>query len=303
MKDIGDCEGDVTKIKGLIEPKREVQFRAVHELFTRDYFWRIWVVQEIACAWKAIVYCGPESMPWSSLLDVGNILGKVRESLRDTAYQDQPAAHFTFMSGGPVILKLTTSSISPFSDTAAPALLDLLCTHMSKGSTDPRDKVYGLVGISSDRGSFGRIDYERSPRATFIHAAHHIIVKTQKLNIICLQQNDDNQYHLPSWVPDWERRNLYPKHRVKSLHIRRPPFRASLAATAKAVFAEDGEVLIARGFLVDTITTVAQSLYLEGPKREVTPALMAFHTWWTVFVNNIGIESFDVFQRTFCGGA
>jgi hypothetical protein len=69
------------------------------------------------------------------------------------------------------------------------------------------------------------------------------------------------------------------------------------------IFAEDGEVLIARGFLVDTITTVAQSLYLWGPKREVTPALRAFHTWWTVFVSNIGNESFDVFQRTFCGGA
>jgi hypothetical protein len=166
-----------------------------------------------------MVYCGSESMPWSCLLDIGNILEKVRESLRDISYQDQPAAHFTFMSGGPVILKLT-SSIAPFSDTKAPALLDLLCMHMSKGSTDPRDKLYGLVGISSDRASFGRIDYERSPRAIFIHTARHIIVKTQKLNIICLQQNDDNQYHLPSWVPDWERRNLYPKHRVKPLHIR-----------------------------------------------------------------------------------
>jgi hypothetical protein len=302
-KDIADCEGDIAKIKGLIEPKREAQFRALNALLTRDYFWRIWVVQEIASARKAIVCCGSESMSWSSLLDIGNVLEKVRESLRDIVYEDQLAAHFTFMSGGPTILKLTTSSIAPFLDTKAPALSNLLSTHMSKGSTDPRDKVYGLVGISSDRPSFGRIDYERSPRARFIYTARHIIVKTQKLNIICLQQNDDNQYHLPSWVPDWERRNLYPKHRVKPLHIREPPFRASLAATAKAIFAEDGEVLIARDFLVDTITKVAQSLYLEGPKREVTPALKAFHQWWTVFANNIGIESFDVFQRKSCGGA
>jgi hypothetical protein len=102
-------------------------------------------VQEIACARKKVVYCGgSESMPWSSLLDIGNVLEKVRESLRDTVYEDQLAAHFTFMSDGPTILNSTTSSITPFSDAKAPALSDLLSTHISKGSTDPRDKVYRL---------------------------------------------------------------------------------------------------------------------------------------------------------------
>lgn len=75
--------------------------------------------------------------------------------------------------------------------------------------------------------------------------------------------------NLPSWVPDWERRNLFPRHRIKPLYIRQPPFMASVNEVARASFAEDGEVLMARGFLVDTIATRAQSFYVEGDKREV----------------------------------
>lgn len=68
-------------------------------------------------------------------------------------------------------------------------------------------------------------------------------------------------------------------------------------------FLEDGEVLVVSGVVVDTITTTAQPFYLDGPESEVTPTLIAFHNWFTVFVNNFGSDNLDVFARTFCGGA
>ncbi|CZR52633.1 uncharacterized protein PAC_02510 [Phialocephala subalpina] len=297
-----------------LEPKRltqfnESQFRALQNLFRRDYFWRIWIVQEIACAKRAIVYCGPESMPWSRLLFLSETLDKVLARARDEDYQDDSATVFLMMRGGPGILKATASSIVSFSEVQAQPLLDLLCSHMIKGSTDPRDKVYGLVGISADWSYFGKISYERSIRATFLHTAQYIISMTQKLNVICLKQNDDNSHNLPSWVADWERRNIFPKYGVKPLYIRQPPFAASRSVKASFSFTRDGEVLNARGFVVDTITTVAQNFHDIGPGTAVVGSirachsLRAFHNWWSVFIDKIGKENYEVFQRTFCGGA
>ncbi|CZR67879.1 uncharacterized protein PAC_17778 [Phialocephala subalpina] len=303
MNDIEDCHGDLAAIREFIHPIREKEFEALKAVFRREYFWRIWVVQEVACARNAVVYCGSMSMPWSSLLNVGNTLENIRTTLQMDNFLDRVTTQSMLMNGSPNILKTTNSSIMPFSETEAPPLLDLLRTHMSKGSTVPHDKVYGLVGISSDRVSFGKIDYERSPRATFIHTAHHIISTTHKLNAICIKQNGDNYFNLPSWVPDWERRSLYPRRRVKLLHIRQPPFTASQTKLARVSFTNDKEVMIADGFIIDTIIAAGQTFFVEGPKINIIPALKAFHNWFTLFVNHIGIEGLDIFPRTLCGGA
>jgi len=223
------CHGDIEAVKRLIEFSREKQFAALLALFRRDYFWRIWVVQEITCAKKAQIYCGSKEMPWQNFQNISRTMQKVHDKLRDTIYHNEPAALFSLMHGGPMNLKVARQNPEEeFNQRTAPPLLDLLMLHRSKMSTDPQDKVYGLMGIASDSSSFGPIDYERSPRTTFIHIARRIISNTKKLNIICLNQNDDNLYLLPSWVPDWERRKLYPTHRVVGLHIREPPFRARL---------------------------------------------------------------------------
>ncbi|KUJ11206.1 uncharacterized protein LY89DRAFT_595005 [Mollisia scopiformis] len=301
IEDFERCQGDVNATRDLINISRERQFAGLLSLFRRDYFWRIWVVQEITCAQKARVHCGSKTISWSNLHRIGNDMERLRETLRDTIYRNKPAALFSLMTGGPKSLKV--ASDETFVEEKAPPLFDLLQLHMSKLSTDPHDKVYGLMGIASDGSSFGPIDYARSPRATFVHTACCIIRNTKKLNAICLRQDDDNIYNLPSWVPDWERRNLHPSHRVVGLHIRRPPFAAAKDTHADAKFKEDKEVLLTSGFVVDIITTAAKPLYLDGPESETTPTLIAFHNWFTVYTNNVREKDLDVFARTFCGGA
>lgn len=40
-------------------------WKAVIDLYRRAWFSRIWVVQELAVARSAVVYCGRQSLPWS----------------------------------------------------------------------------------------------------------------------------------------------------------------------------------------------------------------------------------------------
>lgn len=67
-------------------------------------------------------------------------------------------------------------------------------------------------------------------------------------------------------------------------------------------FVGDGEVLITRGFIVDTIVTGGQPFYVDGPRPDIVPALRAFLNWLTLFVDNISIGELDIFQRTLCDG-
>jgi hypothetical protein len=305
IRDLYNCPRDVDALSNIIQPSRKTEFDALVRFFRRDYFWRIWVVQEVACAAKATVYFGSDSIPWSGLVEVCDKLSDARAFLRRAIYHDKPASLFSLMTGGPKNLVLSKGVTSPFSETTAPSLLDLLSAHLSKGSTLQHDKVYGIVGVSADRDSFGKIDYGRSVRATYIHTARHIISTIGRLDVICMQQNDDNVHDLPSWVADWERRNLFPKHRVVSLRYRTPGFTASGSSIARVSFSHNDEVLTAAGFVVDTIKTVSQPLYVHGPENEVLPTLEKFRDWWNVFVNNVGSSDEDlaVFQRTFCGGS
>lgn len=136
-------------------------------------------------------------MSWSTLENVCDILKAEEQHLQDIFY-DTPSYTHTLLFGGPRGLQL-----SRYSPTAnAPPLLELLYSHKSKKSTDPRDKVYALVGLSSSRKTFGSTDYSRSIREVYTQTVTHIISTSQKLDVICVKQHDINQYGLPSWAPD-----------------------------------------------------------------------------------------------------
>ncbi|PMD31987.1 HET-domain-containing protein [Hyaloscypha variabilis F] len=305
LQELYHCPREINALSKRIQPERQKEFEALTKFFRRDYFWRIWVVQEVACATKATVYYGSDSMPWSGLVGVCDKLSDARALLRRVIYHDKPASLFSLMTGGPKKLVLTKEANLPYSESNAPPLLDLLSTHMSKGSTLEHDKVYGIVGISADRDTFGDLDYGRSVRDTYVHTARHIITKTRSLDVICVHQNDDNKHSLPSWVADWERRKRFPEHRVVGLRSRTPKFNASGSSIADVSFSENDQVLTAAGFVFDTITNISQPLYVHGPESDVLPTLEVFHSWWTFFTDHIGStdENLAIFQRTFVGGS
>ncbi|RDW77668.1 hypothetical protein BP6252_05721 [Coleophoma cylindrospora] len=307
IKQISGCPRNSHALSDLVRSSRKEEFSALTLFYRRDYFWRVWVVQEIACASKATVYYSSESIPWPVLVEVCDKLSDVRGLLRGSIYHDNPTSLFSLMTGGPknlAVLRASTKSTAPLYGANAPSLFDLMSMHMGKSATDARDKVYGIVGISADRETFGSIDYDRSVQDTYIYTARHLIESTRSLNVICIQQNDTNVLGLPSWVPDWERRHLYPAHRPIGLRSRKPRFSTSGSSSMNVAFLNDGKVLSAAGFVVDTIKAAAEPLYVEGPESVVEPTLLKFHNWWTVFIENVGsAPDIAVFGRTFCGGS
>ena len=196
-RDLNSCGTREEVISVLDRPETREHLVFLVTLFRRQYWWRIWVIQEVSCAKTAMIYCGDEAIPWTTLDNVCDILKTVEPQLRSLFYT-HPSYIRTLTHGGPRGLQL--SRYSPH--LSAPPLLELLLSHKSKKSTDPKDKVYALVGISSSRHTFGKIDYSLSMREIYTHTARHIITTSQKLDVICVKQHDVDQFSLPSvWTP------------------------------------------------------------------------------------------------------
>jgi hypothetical protein len=124
VKDIYDCRGDNVTLSNLIQPSNRPDFNALIALFRRPYWWRIWVIQEVACAKSVTVYCGSDSIAWSDLQAVCNLVKDARDHIRDVIYHDKPASDLSLMRGGPRSLIKPNYSHASFSDGNLPNCLN-----------------------------------------------------------------------------------------------------------------------------------------------------------------------------------
>ncbi|KAL6915401.1 hypothetical protein FSST1_006896 [Fusarium sambucinum] len=177
---------------------------AFHCLLSRRYFFRVWVLQEVALSRKALLICGGETIPWSALnLDHLHTLQLITES----------QSMGTSKSSIPSILHFDHRIyLDPnrFVD-----LLDLasLCQ-----ATDARDKVFALYGLVLTAESEGLIaDYNLSVNEVYTRTAVYLGQKIGWAAVFFRAKvrkriKDD----LPSWVPDWNQFGSKPTKEMTS---------------------------------------------------------------------------------------
>lgn len=105
-----------------------------------DYWNRVWIVQEVMCAKKLLVDCGPRSFDWECLNRIFQVL-KLAETQSRQCYI--PRGHEIWTSPAAAILRAKVDWTGPMS------LVNLIDTYRHLHSTDVRDKVFGLLGLAS----------------------------------------------------------------------------------------------------------------------------------------------------------
>ncbi|KAF4459783.1 ankyrin repeat and SAM domain containing 6 [Fusarium albosuccineum] len=161
---------------------------SIRLLFTRSWFSRVWVTQEVALANRfTIVHCGGYSLPWLNLKKaIGIILAK------ESTPEDVK-----------LILDPQVPGIPP---PAMRSLLRLMTSVRRKNCQRPHDKVYGILSlVSPGLSSLIRPMYEEPAAMVFkdVFLAHIEHTKRFELLQYC---SILNQYPgAPSWVPNWER--------------------------------------------------------------------------------------------------
>jgi hypothetical protein len=172
--------------KGLPE-KYSADWVALDSIFWRAWFKRVWIIQEVAVAKSAVITCGEDSTSWDTFAEVADFITRRQlYTLRDVNVSN--------------ILPLSGVRNS-YRYNAEISLLTLLASFRQSLATNPIDKVYALLNLTSDVNILP--DYTLSTVDTFCRVCTTYLQRS--LDILSL--NGDASWKqlkgLPSWVPDW----------------------------------------------------------------------------------------------------
>jgi hypothetical protein len=192
-------------------------------LFRRAWWGRIWVLQEITMAQKAGFVCGTKRLSrrcFTAALSTFQALKYAvqeisqLEGVKLTAYQKSISlADRDCPDWRPTVL-LNMWETHRFSPYPLLALLRTTCIaglYSSRNdiileATDPRDKIYGLLGLASDKDQLNEFgiapDYTRSCQDLYISVGAALL-RQGHVSALSLAQFSKSQSGLPSWVPNW----------------------------------------------------------------------------------------------------
>lgn len=125
----------------------------LEDLCSREYWTRVWIVQEICLATRLILCCSTSQIPWA-------YLSEIRRSRKNVWPRYMSKGEQAFMRSLPARIDQQKGSRNNNMGCTLWALLEAFQSSQCK---EIHDKVYGFIGLSTDCGSSGiPIDYSRS---------------------------------------------------------------------------------------------------------------------------------------------
>jgi hypothetical protein len=174
------------------DPKEWVHFQ---KLMERPWWRRMWVVQEVAAAKGPIwVGCGQSWMPWASF---------VGASLTIADMMNHPfMQRVNHLGGGAVLIseKQKWASRTDGRLDCWGGLLNLIFSTWPCHATDPRDKIFALLGFVPSIGLVP--DYGMKVEDVYELLVKQSINSTRNLMFLALNRRP-KRLVLPSWVPDF----------------------------------------------------------------------------------------------------
>ncbi|KAF2468420.1 uncharacterized protein BDR25DRAFT_304884 [Lindgomyces ingoldianus] len=308
LEEVASRADSVKDVKSLISAGvGKPDFAAVVSLFERDYWRRLWVVQEVFNAKDIVVYCGSTKLPWDVFRLASHVFWRHKDDLgyyfpggnNQKVSQNQSTYSQVLVYQGPGSFPDLNSLIG-FGEES---LLEVMRACRRKLSSDPRDKVFGILGVLPQeiRSEFA-VDYTLSVKDVYINVVDYILSTTDSLDIICESIHfplHTSSASLPTWVPDW---SYMPETTALS---RICDFSAASTTKTECRFADERrnkieisaiyvDTIILHGIAVGTLCTLADYL-------------MAFLHWRALLLDsgdneeehyNLLVQ--DTFCRTLC---
>ncbi|RDW67046.1 hypothetical protein BP5796_09795 [Coleophoma crateriformis] len=197
--------------------------QAVQALYSLPWFQRAWVLQEVAVAREVFFMWGTEFLSWKTLLsgvqdvmqysvDPADVMIRSGLNSESVEFAETWIGHVNsfgklasnIQSATAIhTMKMVQESIV---SQQLPSLLDLLRQTHASASTDPRDKIYALLGLADPKSLNSiEVDYVTTPKDIYISAARRILSGSTSTDIILSAGIGvpRKMLGLPSWVPDW----------------------------------------------------------------------------------------------------
>lgn len=252
----------------LIEKIRQGEFDerawvAIRKFLARPYWTRSWVFQEILLAKAAMVKCGHKEMDWSCI-----------KGLEETRYQlwrkmdifrmELPPERLAMMQDANLeSLMLFLNFSAGLSDEPASKMFPMLKWTASLSCSDPRDKIYSMLGLAEDAKQYPPPDYSSSIIDVYTDFARKQLLLDNNFDLLheagCRPGYPtiyNSQNLIPSWVPKW---TIPPQHHMlyynESLYLGAS---ADIGVNMLNAIAGNKSSLQVEGVQVDTICRVSE---------------------------------------------
>lgn len=217
------------------------------KIIKRPWFYRSWIIQEVAVASKATVICGKSSVDW-------------RTFIRAFEFVISAGLGLTFAPKAMGNLLLIDYSRKKFAEGIEQEPLQVLLRNRHSLATDERDHVFAFAGLITQRPIVVVADYTLKPERVFTQIAINILCRNRKLDILSAPRNlvISKVSSLPTWVPDWSTsdtcESLLSKSGESEMQIRTADqFKASADTECSPIFSEDQSKLMLEGYVFDEI--------------------------------------------------
>jgi hypothetical protein len=201
---------DKTRWGSLKSRGLEDKLDALNHLLARDYWYRVWIVQEIALSKSLILFCGRRKFFWESLLFTAYLLNLQVETRGIHSLSRTRNPFRGVLPGIQRIMSIQSVryDFQPQEESERKPLDSLLClllNHRFTEATDKRDKYIALAGITKVDHSGDNL-YVQGLEAVY-ELACKSLAKEQShkpLDFLdCAGLPLPRNPRMPSWVPDW----------------------------------------------------------------------------------------------------
>lgn len=233
----------------------------IMDLFQRPWFRRVWIVQEVSRGNTVTVLCGKRSMDWTAFALGAKIL-----SVCGKEQQLWPSGQLPFTAE--ISLLHIGSTLSRLSWLESLSLAELMYYAANYDATDPRDKLYALLGCSKKPMVYNfPVDYSLTLAEVNRQIAPLLFRESGSLDPLNFAQHEgDIPLDVPTWTPTYDAMRLLYNIGYSVRHSGRGEQRYGDAASH---FAIDATELRMQGRLVATITDVSDLASTKLPEYDL----------------------------------
>ncbi|XXH05480.1 hypothetical protein Hte_011910 [Hypoxylon texense] len=242
---------------------RDKHMLALSSLLEKPWFRRIWVIQEVAMAKEAVIHCGSESLPWEGLCSILELENGINAAWANNQIIMDIVAGIAFE-------RKAVRQGTP------PCLLQVLLRHRASLASDPRDKIYALLGLCNDDLVEANYKLQASDLHRLLTQAH--LRRYCNLDIITVPSSPFYQDPRtgPSWVPDWGALDTASPLALRTQLTDDTKYDATSQSTWRLVFSENNAMLGVEAQFLDRISALGD---VRLPYRPKEPDLISFFKW------------------------
>ena len=218
---------------------------SLNRLLHRDWFSRVWTIQEVVLARHAVLQCTRKTVSWRAL-----------EVALQWILRHQVCCASLLQTKQPVLdVCIRLQMLAPRFKSVEAESQDSLRWRLIRGSTqkatDVRDYVFSVLGLLSPTQRLVLPDYCLKPDQVFTKVALEIMKHDRSVEYLAQADDAGKDPSLPSWVPDpsrWTEKGHVLFHYYKYF---------SCAGPTNTIFEIQSEAVISlKGMFVDTVSAI-----------------------------------------------